>query len=128
MNEPLTTIYRGPFAGRDRNFRLRLGEIEMLEVAGRAGIGEIAMRLTAGLYRLSDIRETIRLGLLGAGESEVTATALVMDHFDDKPVHQFVELAGLIIHACVAGIAPPKAEGESTGGPAISETSTGPLA
>lgn len=123
MNEVLSTIHRGPFAGRERNFQLRLGEIEQLEVACKAGIGEIALRLTTGMYRLADVRETIRLGLVGGGESEPSSTALVMGSFDLQPILPFVPLAALIISACLAGVESPKEVAEAPDGQATSATS-----
>lgn len=125
MNEPLSTTYWAPFAGQKRAFRLRLGEIEALEGLCRAGIGEIALRLVGQTYRLADVRETLRLGLMGGGMSEPAATAIMMANFDDAPMGQYVEIAAFVLSAALAGVPPPKPEAEAppSGVPATSANS-----
>lgn len=113
MSEPLSTTHWGVVAGRKRAMRLRLGEIESLENLCRAGIGEIALRLVSQTYRLADVRETLRLGLVGGGMSEPAATALIMAHVDNTPLAQYVETAAFVLSAALAGVPPPKPDAEA---------------
>lgn len=98
------TTVRAPFAGQDRTFRLRLGEIGELERLCSAGIGEIMMRLASHRFRAADIRDTIRLGLEGGGLFEPDATALVMRYLDDEPIGEHLNLAADILTAAVSGV------------------------
>ncbi|WEK05776.1 MAG: gene transfer agent family protein [Candidatus Devosia phytovorans] len=67
-----------------------------------------SIRTFGGDWRVDDLRETIRLGLLGAGMTSTEADVLMMKHFDhpDAPgLHEHVGLAAqIVIHA----IAPDK--------------------
>lgn len=125
MSDVLSTTYWAAFAGQKRAFRLRLGEIEALEGLCRAGIGEIALRLVSQTYRLADVRETLRLGLMGGGMSEPSATALMMANFDSAPLGQYVEIAAFVLSAALVGVPPPKPETEApqTDAPATSANS-----
>lgn len=115
-----------PFAGRDHAFDVApLGTIEALERACNAGMGEILSRLQGDTwregdkvayqprFRHADIRETIRLGLMGAGMSEPEATALIRDTVDGRPVMPFLVLAVEIVVAYAHGVddAVKKSEG-----------------
>lgn len=104
-----TAVYR-PFAGRERRFQLRIGEICELERLAGAGIGEILVRLGAHRFKLADVRETIRLGLEGGGASEPEATALVLRSVDANPLGQHLQLAADILSAAVTGIPEPGKE------------------
>ena len=113
-------------------FELRIGEIGELERVAQAGIGEIYMRMTGLRFRHADIRETIRLGLMGAGEIEATATSLVGFYVDPSPIGTHLQLAADILEACVNGVPPEgNVEGETVSqgdAPATSSPSTEPLA
>lgn len=124
------TVHHAPFAGRERRFQLRLAEICELERLAGAGIGEVALRLSAHTFRLADVRETIRLGLMGGGASEPEATALVIGNFDGRPLADYLPLAGEIVRAALSGVEPDegKAEAESRDGPATSPPSFAPAA
>lgn len=113
MSEMLSTTYWAPFAGQKRAFRLRLGEIEALEGLCRAGVGEIAMRLVTQTYKMADVRETLRLGLMGGGMSEPDATATIMANFDDTPLSPHVEMAAFVLSAALTGVPPPKRQAEA---------------
>lgn len=104
MSDLRPTCISRPFAGRDRLFDIApLGTIEALERACGAGMGEILGRLERLQFRHADIRETIRLGLAGAGMSDQEATALVMEAVDGRPVMQHLALAVAIMAAYAAG-------------------------
>lgn len=100
----LVTFYRGPFAGRDRRFCLRLGEVAELERLCNAGIGSIALHIATHQFSQAEIRETVRLGLQGGGLTEPEATALTMSAFDGRPLAEHIELAAKIVEAYLNGI------------------------
>lgn len=108
------TLLVRPFAGRERRFQLRLGEIGELERSSRAGIGEITERVIAGRFYAADIWDTLRLGLEGGGMDEPEATALLA-RFRDKPLLPYVGLASDILAAAIAGV--PEPEGPAPGKP-----------
>lgn len=127
MSALLTTVRRD-FAGRERNFRLRIGEIGELERLCGAGIGAIAMRLAGHQFYAADIWETIRLGLEGGGASEIEASALTR-RYRDEPITTYLSLAVDIVMAAVSGVAPEgKAKRRGKRRPETSPPSTGPAA
>ena len=119
---------RAAFAGQDRTFRLRLGEIAELERCAGTGIGEIMMRLASHRFKQADIRDTVRLGLEGGGLPEPEATVLVMRYVDEEPLGEHLQLAADILSAAVSGVpeTPGKAEEARTSDPATSPPSTVP--
>ena len=90
------------FAGEERHFRIRLGEIRRIQDRCSAGIGEVLRRLSrcvglvhkhgSGLDALmagleiyaDDVREPIYQGLCGAGMRSDEATRLVRREIDDR--------------------------------------------
>jgi hypothetical protein len=125
QNALSTAIYRD-FAGRRRKFELRLGEIGELERICNTGIAAILTRLTYMQWRYDDIRETIRLGLVGGCASEPDATMLALHYLDPRPKGEYLQLAADILSACIAGVEPGKDQGESESkdAPATSPPST----
>lgn len=75
-------------------FALRLEQIEALESECRnphtgkngVGIAAIWMRLTSGTWYVSDITNTIRLGLIGGGMGAVEAMRLVNNYVSTVPL------------------------------------------
>lgn len=128
---PSTRIER-PFAGRIRAFDVApLGIIERLERACQAGMGEILGRLqgrlnpfTGGydpLFRHADIRETLRLGLIGAGASDAEATECIVEAVDGRPIAPHLGLAVAIMTAYAFGVEDTLKKSEAPapeGGPA----------
>lgn len=61
------------------------------------------VRTFGGDWRVDDLRETIRLGLIGAGETPTNADVTMMKHFDRTDVtglHEHIGLAAqIVIHA-----------------------------
>ena len=60
----------------DHRFRLRIGELRELEAKREAGAFEIYSRLANGSWRVDDIIEVLRLGLIGGGTAPVLALGL----------------------------------------------------
>jgi hypothetical protein len=111
------TAVRRPFAGQERTFDLRIGEIMALERACEAGIFGIVHRLASHHGRLADIRETIRLGLMGGSDMpDAEATRLVMDAVDGRPLSEALPLAAEILNAVINGLPEPEQQEGDGGG------------
>jgi hypothetical protein len=98
------TLIRRPFAGQERSFDLRIGEITALERACVCGIYGLVSRIAGHQAYAADIRETIRLGLVGGGMSDAESTRLVMASCDGYPLSQHLPLAAEIIQSVVDGL------------------------
>ena len=91
------------FDGED-DFRLGIGEIRALQEKTGAGPSTLRRRLISGDWFIDDVRETIRLGLIGAGLSPGEALAKVRRGVDNRPFGEAVVLAATIIAAAVVGV------------------------
>lgn len=125
------------FAGQDRIFRLRIGEIGELETLCDAGIGGVFSRLATMQFKFADVRETIRLGLIGGGTVASQAAFFVKRYVDDRPLNENVPLAIDILRATFEGAKdatkaddPPSGDGSGkqagSGDPATSPPSSQP--
>lgn len=105
------------FAGEERIFRLRLGEIRRIEDKCQAGVGEVLRRLcravmlldqlggieavSAGLeIRADDVRETLLQGLTGGGMPAPEAARLVRREIDDRGfpgIRDYIHTAALVL-------------------------------
>ncbi len=93
------------WAGGEDTFCLaKVGLILDLEEKCRAGIGVIAARLESGAYYLNDIRETIRLGLIGGGMTPERAMSAVKNNVDANPLGHCQLVAYHVITAVIAGV------------------------
>lgn len=109
-----------PFADGDYTFRLAWGELKLLQEAVDAGPFVVANRLINGTWRVEDISNVIRLGLIGGGLAPDKALSLVRAYVESRPPMETVMLAAGIIGAAVRG-APDELPGEAA---AASETET----
>lgn len=91
------------WAGDSRTFRLGIGELLALQDKLDSGPAEIATRLRAGSWRLQDIQETFRIGLIGAGEDAKKARALVEEHIVPGRLQSHVLMAWAIIVNALQG-------------------------
>jgi hypothetical protein len=82
----------------------KTGSILALEDKCNAGLAEIRMRLQAGTWRLNDVRETIRLALIGAGMDADKAMKAVQLHVDGEPLAKSVLIAHAIVAAALVGV------------------------
>lgn len=93
------------WAGKERLFRLTLGDVMDLEEAlGKDAIGAIFLRVSTGRFRVHDIYHTIRFALIGGGENKVEAKQLMETHFDRAPYLDQAALAGEILIALMSGV------------------------
>jgi len=75
-----------------------------LEDKCNCGVAEIIGRLSNGRWKFSDIRETIRLGLIGAGELPDKALILTQRYVDERPWQENVLPAQAILYAALVGV------------------------
>ncbi|KTR07334.1 hypothetical protein NS365_04560 [Aureimonas ureilytica] len=87
------------------SFRLRIGELRQLqERCNHSGPPVIAGRLQAGQWLVDDVRETLRLGLMGAGTAQDEARKLVDRHVHDGALASNVVLAYSVVMAAIHGV------------------------
>lgn len=99
------------WAGRERVFALRFGEVLALEQAcgdGKApeAIGAIFQRVSTGRFRAADLFHILKQGLIGGGMGVLQADKLMRDHFDTQPYLQTATVAGEIMLGLMSGIEP----------------------
>lgn len=103
------------FGGQDRLFRLGIGRLRSLQEKTDCGPYELHRRFTSGEWKIDDVRETIRQGLIGGGLPVIDVDALLKTEFDGLPKGQFVGLANAVVLAELVGVE-DEPEGESKAG------------
>lgn len=88
----------------EHRFRLAIGQLRELQDKCKCGPQEIADRLRLGTWRVDDIRETIRLGLIGGGKTPLEALTLVVRYVDGRPWAESTLVAFGIISAAIWGV------------------------
>ena len=96
----------------DRTFRLEGTHILELERLTGQGIGTLCANVFAGRFGLNEVRETIRLGLIGGGCDPKEAVALLETYIDPRPLSEGYALAVAILDARFSGSAPTDEGGE----------------
>lgn len=87
----------------EHTFRLPIAQLLELQEKTDAGPLELFLRIHSGRWRVQDLRETIRLGLVGGGMKPAEAVALVRRYVDDRPLAESVPVALEVIQAAIAG-------------------------
>lgn len=106
------------FGDGEHRFRLAIGELRELEEKRDAGSPLILRRLMSNEYRVDDVREIIRLGLIGGGMPATDAIKLVKRYVDDRPAwHENAMLASAVLGAAIMGV-PDEEPGKSQAGEA----------
>lgn len=91
--------------GGEHDFALPLGQLRALQDATDSGPEEIFNRLRLGNWRVNDLMDTIRLGLVGSGEMDKKeASRIVVALFDQHPIVDFKLTAIAILAAALFGI------------------------
>jgi len=111
------------FADGVHPFRLRIGELEELQEKTDAGPEEVLLRIINGTWRVSDIRETLRLGLIGGGMGPTPALVLISRYASEGNLGEWKALCINIIAAAIDG-APD--EDKPASGESMGETSPSP--
>lgn len=110
------------WADGDRTFRLPVAQLLELQEKTDAGPLELFLRIHSGRWRVQDLRETIRLGLVGGGAKPAEAVALVRRYVDERPLAESVPVALEVLQAAISG-----PEDEAPGKPAAAmETDASP--
>jgi hypothetical protein len=92
-----------PFADADYVFRMAWGEVVQLQELRDCGPYVVLDRLVTGRWLIQDIREVVRLGLIGGGLKPVEAVKLVRQYIEARPVVESLELATRILQAALVG-------------------------
>ena len=89
----------------EHTFRLGLKEIRELQEHKHVGVGPLVLfnRIQTGAWKIDDLRETIRLGLIGGGMKPEVALQKVRRYVDDFPKVNSVEPALTILGAFLVG-------------------------
>lgn len=82
-------------------FRLSIGGWRELRDKTGAGPYEIYERVVRRRWFVDDIREVIRLGLIGGGTEPVAALKLVQSYVDERPLLESVPVALAIMSAAL---------------------------
>src|SRR5882757_10273955 len=91
------TPHRAFFGDSDYDFRLSPILVIELEHKTGVGIGALCSRVFARQFAQSDIHETIRLALIGAGLAPERAAALIGSYAVDRPLSEIYPLAVAIL-------------------------------
>jgi Phage tail tube protein, GTA-gp10 len=78
----------------------------ILELEDKCGVGvaEIYQRISTGKWRYNDIRETLRLGLIGAGMTPDKASRLINRYCDDRPWTESLLTAQAVLVSAMVGV------------------------
>jgi hypothetical protein len=87
----------------EHRFRLPIGQLRELQEKTQLGPLALLRRVLDGGWRLDDLRETIRLGLIGGGMAPVDALGLVARYVDGRPLTESVLPAYRVLQAVIYG-------------------------
>lgn len=92
------------FGGGKPRFRLAMGELEELQELTGVGPYRCLQRLLAGEWHVQDVRDTLRLGLIGGGLTPNEAGNLTRRYVEERPDWLInVQLAIAVLGAALAG-------------------------
>jgi Phage tail tube protein, GTA-gp10 len=92
------------FAGKRRSFQLCVDQLAELQEITGFGPSWIKARLETGQWHTKEISETIRLGMIGAGETPAEAEKLTERYVRKRPWEENRLIAWAIISACLVGV------------------------
>lgn len=101
--------------GGEHEFVLRLGQLRALQKVCDAGPEEMLMRMLAARWRVDDVFETLRQGLIGGGMATTEASRLVTTLMDQhgadlKGMASFVAPAIRVLELALYGDAEEDAD------------------
>jgi len=92
------------WVGGEHEFALKIGQLRALQKACDAGPEEVLTRIWSGSWRVDDLLEVIRLGLIGGGEIDAKdAGTMVSALFEKHPVLMFKPVAQAILMDALIG-------------------------
>lgn len=100
-------------------FRLTVARAIELEQLCGAPFAVILNRLEQGAWHVEDVRQTIRLGLIGGGTKPDAALRLVRLYVEERPLAESWPLARAILSGVMFGFkeAPPKGNRRAAASP-----------
>ncbi len=109
-----------------RDFRLGIGQLEELQERCDAGPEEIFDRLKTNRWRTQDVQQTLRLGLIGAGETVGVAALLIERNAGPGQLIEWKDHCRGILYAAMAGAPDEDDDEDDTSGEAQGETTRSP--
>lgn len=126
------------FAGEERAFRIRLGEIRRIETRCGTGIGEVCRRLARAVYvqnaakggdilsalatgveiHADDVRTPIYEGLMGGGSTAADAAKIVRAEIDDRGMRGLLDNAAVALLVLLGSQETPPGESQAGESPA----------
>ena len=91
------------WAGGEHLFKLGFGELRKVQEATDCGPQFLLNRLRDGSWRVDDIVEPIRWGLVGGGLAIAEANKLVKQFVHDTPLYQHTLTAQAVLLAALVG-------------------------
>jgi hypothetical protein len=120
----------------EHTFRLGIGQLRELQEKTDCGPMELLRRFLRGTWRLDDVRETLRLGLIGGGMEPIRALSSVARYVDDRPLAESVPPAQAVISVLLFGneeddptgkaMAEESSSSRTEGSPSPTSTEPGP--
>lgn len=102
-------------------FRLPVNQLIELEEKCSAPFTVVYSRLTEGRYSITDVRETIRLALIGGGLEPTEAVKLVRRYVDERPKASNLPFARAALAATLFGFeVEPLGNPEAAPNPSVS--------
>lgn len=106
------------WVGGEHEFALNIGQLRALQKACDAGPEQILTRIWSGEWRVDDLIEVLRLGLIGGGDVDrKDAGQLVSGLFDKHAILQFKPVAQAVLMDALTGD-----DGDPVGEPAGATT------
>ena len=91
------------WVGGEHSFALGLGNLRAIQQHCDAGPNEIYMRLTDGRWRIDDLFEVLRQGLIGGGMDNSAASKLITDMMSRHPLLEFTTTARAVLAVALVG-------------------------
>lgn len=91
----------------DGTYQFNIAKIKCvleLEEKCDAGVAQIFKRIMDGTWKINDIRETLRLGLIGGGMVPDKAMRLISRYCDDRPWQESLQPAIAVLLAAMVGV------------------------
>lgn len=102
------------FGDGPHDFSLGIAQLEELEETRNSGMFEVYNRLVSEGWRIADIKEPLRLGLIGEGMQPQQAYVLVARNVVPGRLFEAAAVAAKVLAAAIVG-APEEALGEHQG-------------
>lgn len=114
------------WADGEYRFRLAIGHLRELEDKRGCSAIEVMDRLQARKWFVDDVREVIRLGLIGGGQTPDMARVLTKRYVDERPLLENCMQALIILAAALAGSPDDDGDDADEGKSTAEATATSP--